>query len=102
MPGARSNWGSTRRISNWSTALREAPRSGVSRCGGSAWIRSLDMPRELVAVAPREPVLREYAELPLQPDQIRIRSEFSAPKHGTELGRYRGTSAFNRARYDST
>src|SRR5438270_10122770 len=60
------------------------------------------MPRELVAVGPREPVLREYAEPPLQADQNRIRSEFSAPKHGTELGRYRGTSAFNRARYDPT
>ena len=44
------------------------------------------MPRELVAIAPREPVLREYVEPPLQADQIRIRSEFSAPKHGTELG----------------
>jgi threonine dehydrogenase-like Zn-dependent dehydrogenase len=60
------------------------------------------MPRELVALAPREPVLREYVEPPLQPDQLRIRSEFSAPKHGTELGIYRGISPFNRARYDAT
>jgi threonine dehydrogenase-like Zn-dependent dehydrogenase len=58
------------------------------------------MPRELVALAPREPALREYVEPPLQPGQIRIRSEFSAPKHGTELGIYRGSSAFNRSRYD--
>jgi threonine dehydrogenase-like Zn-dependent dehydrogenase len=58
------------------------------------------MPRELVAIAPRQPVLREYEELELQSNQVRVRSEFSAPKHGTELGLYRGTSAGVRARYD--
>lgn len=58
------------------------------------------MPRELVAIAPREPVIREY-ELPeLQPNQVRVRSQFSAPKHGTELGMYRGTSAFSRGTWD--
>ncbi len=44
------------------------------------------MPRELIAVAPRQPLIREYEEPPLPPQQVRIRSEFSAPKHGTELG----------------
>jgi threonine dehydrogenase-like Zn-dependent dehydrogenase len=60
------------------------------------------MPRELVAIAPRQPVLREYQEPALQSNQVRVRSEFSAPKHGTELQIYRGTSAFNRVRYDET
>ncbi|HID06281.1 MAG TPA: zinc-binding alcohol dehydrogenase, partial [Armatimonadetes bacterium] len=59
------------------------------------------MPRELVAIAPRTPVLREYEEPPLQPNQVRIRSEFSAPKHGTELGMYRGTSPFSVRRWDA-
>jgi hypothetical protein len=32
------------------------------------------MPRELIATAPRTPVLREYDEAPLQPTQIRIKT----------------------------
>jgi hypothetical protein len=47
------------------------------------------MPRELVAVAPRTPVIREYDEPFLGPRQIRIRTEFASPKHGTELVGYR-------------
>ncbi|MEM2936647.1 MAG: alcohol dehydrogenase, partial [Candidatus Bathyarchaeia archaeon] len=58
------------------------------------------MPRELVAIAPRTPVIREYEELPLKPDQVLIKSEFSSPKHGTELGLYRGTSPFSVRRWD--
>lgn len=58
------------------------------------------MPRELVAVAPRQPVIREYEEPKLQPRQVRVRSEFSAPKHGTELAAYRGISPFSAGRYD--
>lgn len=59
------------------------------------------MPRELIAIAPRQPVLREYDEPTLKPDQVRIRSEFSAPKHGTELHLYRGHSPFGRAWWDA-
>src|SRR5262245_10467539 len=47
------------------------------------------MPRELIAVAPRTPELREYEESPLGPCQIRIRTQFASPKHGTELVAYR-------------
>ncbi len=54
------------------------------------------MPRELIAVAPRTPVLREYDEPPLGPTQIRIRTEFAAPKHGTELVAYRAEPAASR------
>lgn len=50
------------------------------------------MPRELIAVAPRSPALREYAEEPLQPDQVKIESIISAVKHGTELRGYRADS----------
>ena len=41
------------------------------------------MPRELIAVAPRTPELREYEEPLLGHRQIRIRTEFASPKHGT-------------------
>ena len=47
------------------------------------------MPRELVATAPRTPELRSYDELPLGPDQVRLRSTFSTVKHGTQLRAYR-------------
>ena len=33
------------------------------------------MPRELVAIAPREAIIREYEEPPLGPTQIRIKTE---------------------------
>lgn len=47
------------------------------------------MPRELIASAPRTPELRQYDEAPLQPSQIRIKTELASPKHGTELVGYR-------------
>src|ERR671921_2698829 len=47
------------------------------------------MPRELIALEPRKPVLREYEEPELRLRQIRIRTEFASPKHGTEMVGYR-------------
>ncbi|MBI4550816.1 MAG: zinc-binding alcohol dehydrogenase [Candidatus Latescibacteria bacterium] len=47
------------------------------------------MPRELIALDWSHFVLREYEDPPLGPTQMRIRSEFSSPKHGTELRGYR-------------
>src|SRR6266542_4524785 len=58
------------------------------------------MPRELVAVAPRTPELREYAPPLLRPGMVRVISELGAAKHGTELMGYRGTAIFNTHRYD--
>jgi len=54
------------------------------------------MPRELIAVAPRTPELRAYAEPVLGPTDIRIRSELASPKHGTELVAYRDDPVANR------
>ena len=54
------------------------------------------MPRELVAIAPREAIIREYEEPPLGPRQIRIKTEFASPKHGTELVAYRNDAVANR------
>ncbi|HEY7036805.1 MAG TPA: zinc-binding alcohol dehydrogenase [Thermomicrobiales bacterium] len=58
------------------------------------------MPKELVAIAPRSPVLRDYDEPDLGECQIRIRAEFASPKHGTELVGYRDEPAANRP-YDA-
>lgn len=58
------------------------------------------MPLELVAIAPKTPVLREYSERELGPRQVRVRSQFAAFKHGTELLEYRGQSPFLDSRYD--
>jgi threonine dehydrogenase-like Zn-dependent dehydrogenase len=54
------------------------------------------MPRELIAVAPRTPELHEYEEAPLGARQLRIRTEFASPKHGTELVGYRDEPAAQR------
>ena len=58
------------------------------------------MPRELSATLPRTPVIREYAEAPLGPRQIRIRVELASPKHGTELVAYRNDPVASRP-YDA-
>ena len=58
------------------------------------------MPKELVAIAPRKPLLVEYEEPPLKPNQIRIKSCFSAEKHGTTLLIYRGLSPFSKKSFD--
>jgi len=48
------------------------------------------MPRELIAAAPRTLEWREYEEPELRPGQVRLKSEFSAAKHGTEMAFYKG------------
>ena len=47
------------------------------------------MPLELIATAPRTPELRAYEEPPLGAGEVRVRSIFSAVKHGTQLRAYR-------------
>ena len=54
------------------------------------------MPRELIAIAPRTPQLREYDEPELGPRDIRIRTELASPKHGTELVGYRNDPVASR------
>ncbi len=58
------------------------------------------MPRELVAIAPRTPAIREYEDQPLRPGEIRVRTQFGSPKHGTELHMYRGDSPFADSHWD--
>jgi threonine dehydrogenase-like Zn-dependent dehydrogenase len=54
------------------------------------------MPRELIALEPRKPVLREYEEPELGLREIRIRTEFASPKHGTEMVGYRNEPSARR------
>jgi threonine dehydrogenase-like Zn-dependent dehydrogenase len=58
------------------------------------------MPRELVALAVRQPAIREYEDEPLAPSEIRVRTLFGSPKHGTELHGYRGDSPFSDSHWD--
>ncbi|MGB9717894.1 MAG: hypothetical protein ACP5PQ_01445 [Thermoproteota archaeon] len=58
------------------------------------------MPKELVALGPRKPALLEYEERPLKKGELRIRSVFSAEKHGTTLLLYRGEAPFFNKHYD--
>ena len=48
------------------------------------------MPKELVAIAPRQPVLRDYEDSPLPADSVRVQVEFGVPKRGTEMTMYYG------------
>lgn len=58
------------------------------------------MPRELLAIGPRRAALMEYTDVPLKDGELRIRSIFSAEKHGTTLVMYRGESPFSNKYYD--
>jgi threonine dehydrogenase-like Zn-dependent dehydrogenase len=60
------------------------------------------MPRELVAVAVRTPTLREYQDGPLGAGEILVRTEYGAPKHGTELHLYRGDQFADGFHWDDT
>ena len=48
------------------------------------------MPKELIATAVRQPVLRDYGDGPVPEGHIRVKVEFGSPKRGTELTMYRG------------
>lgn len=58
------------------------------------------MPRELRAVAPKTLELVDYEEPELDAGQARVRTQFAAAKHGTEMAMFRGYAAergsFNR------
>ena len=59
------------------------------------------MPKELIATGPGQTPLREYEEPPLGDAQIRIRSEFAAPKHGTESHGFSGDASLSENYFDS-
>jgi hypothetical protein len=59
------------------------------------------MPRELIATGPGVMAFRTYDEPTLESDQIRIRSLFAAPKHGTESHVFLGDSIIGERRFDT-
>jgi len=52
------------------------------------------MPKQLVAVAPREAALVDYEEPEVGRDQVRVEVEYASPKHGSEIGVFRGEDPF--------
>ena len=56
--------------------------------------------KKLVAVAPRKASIEEYTDEALLPHQARVRTEFAAPKHGTELQDFRGTSPLIEGKFE--
>ncbi|MDF2840909.1 MAG: alcohol dehydrogenase [Clostridia bacterium] len=59
------------------------------------------MPRQLVAIEPRVAKLLEYQDRKLLSNEVLVKVEFAAPKHGTELTDFRGASPFIDEKYDS-
>ena len=57
------------------------------------------MPRELIAPARERVAFRDYEREPLAANQVRVRSQFGAAKHGTEMAVYKGYG-LPRGRYD--
>ena len=58
------------------------------------------MPLELIADRPGHAVLREYEDPPLAAGQVRVATQFSAVKHGTEFRDFRFDSADATDRWD--
>jgi threonine dehydrogenase-like Zn-dependent dehydrogenase len=52
------------------------------------------MPKKLVAVAPRKAALVDYEEATVGRNQVKVRVEYASPKHGTEVGIFRGEDPF--------
>ena len=46
--------------------------------------------KEIVSTEPRKAYLREYEDVPVKENEIRVKVEFAAAKHGTEFTHFRG------------
>ena len=57
--------------------------------------------KKLVCVAPRVAALVEYEDKVIESNEVKVKVEFAAPKHGTELADFRGTTPFIDGKYDS-
>src|ERR671920_2046463 len=52
------------------------------------------MPKKLVAIAPRKAALVDYEEPAVGRNEIKVKVEYASPKHGSELGIFRGEDPF--------
>lgn len=59
------------------------------------------MPREIVGLDPTQLTVSEYVLDTLQPDQIRVKVDFAAPKHGTELHGFKNVPDQTPTYYDA-
>lgn len=59
------------------------------------------MGRMLVFNAPREVGYQDYADAPLRPDEVRVRTLYSGISAGTELTYYRGTNPYLTKQWDA-
>jgi len=57
------------------------------------------MPRKLMCIGRGRLEWQEYADAPLAPDQVRVRAQHGAAKHGTEMALFQGY-AFDRGPWD--
>lgn len=57
--------------------------------------------KKLVATAPRVAELKDYEDRPIQSNEVRVKVEFAAPKHGTELADFRGTTPLIDGKFDN-
>lgn len=57
--------------------------------------------KKLVATAPRVAELKDYEDRPIQSNEVKVKVEFAAPKHGTELADFRGTTPFIDGKFDN-
>jgi threonine dehydrogenase-like Zn-dependent dehydrogenase len=55
---------------------------------------------EIVSEEPEKAIYREYEEAPLAENQIRVRVEYAAAKHGTEFTSFRGDSVHETHEYN--
>ncbi len=58
------------------------------------------MPRQLVAAAPCAAKIMEYTDRAILPNEVKVKVQFAAPKHGTELTDFKGCSPFMKEKYD--
>lgn len=56
--------------------------------------------KKLVATAPRVAELKEYEDIPIKSNEVKVKVEFASPKHGTELSDFRGTTPFVNGKFD--
>lgn len=56
--------------------------------------------KKLVALEPRVAILKDYDDLAIKNNEVKVKVEFAAPKHGTELADFRGTTPFVDGKFD--
>ena len=56
---------------------------------------------QIILTAPKQVQIREYAEPPLPPNEVRLQTLYSGISAGTELTQYRGTNPYLNKRWDA-